>query len=111
MFNGVSLGQIVNMKVRITNISGKQVAGIKWITSFRDKFGDLITKVRLKSEDVIEVGNSTEITLQSRINEFSAEDQRLAAFDLLTGKVQHQPEVLLFGDGSKLDASKEKAAN
>lgn len=106
--NGVTFGQIAELRVRLTNTSAKQLSGVKWVLELRDKFGDVVGRIRLKSEKVVEAGESTEETFQSRLNQFSADDRKLAAYDVSSGKAVPIPDVVLFGDSTKLDAPSEK---
>lgn len=98
----------INFAFEIENKGQKDIAGIKGVAVFRDKFGDTVASVPLKSETAVPAGQTVSVKLGKEYNQFSDEDRRLANIDATSIAFELTPEVVLFADGSKFEAPSAK---
>ena len=72
--------------------------------SFKDIFGDPIKQVRLSSDEAIKARKSFVYKGGIDINQFIDEDTKLASTPKEKIQFSFVPEVILFEDGSKIEA-------
>jgi hypothetical protein len=105
-FRDMDVHSRINMAFEIANKGAKDISGIKGIATFRDKFGDTISAVNMKSEDTIPAGKTVTIKLGKDFSEFNDEDRKLASLDAASAQFELAPEVILFADGTKFELPK-----
>jgi len=96
----------ISFEFEIDNKGAKDIAGIKGLASFRDKFGDRIAGVSMKTEEAIPAGKSVRVRLGKDYSEFNDNDRKLVNLDVHTATFELAPEVILFADGSKFESPK-----
>tara|TARA_Y100001960_G_C14396901_1_gene691449 strand:- start:115 stop:765 length:651 start_codon:yes stop_codon:yes gene_type:complete len=91
----------VNMEIKFTNGSGKNIKGIKGTAEINDIFDDNITQFNLSLDEPIAAGESFVYEGGVTTNQFDSGDKKLIStpFDRL--KFKFKPEVILFEDGTK----------
>ena len=94
---------------KIVNKSDKDITGIKGIGVFYDKFGDEIYSSGLKIDfkdinGVLAQGAEYEYTGGTRINQFIDEEVKFATSSTADLKFEYRPEVVLFKDGTSIEA-------
>ncbi len=99
-----NLQSFITLDVDIKNNSTKEIAGLKGIVRFFDKFGDLIISFRFGDDTLnIPEGDSLESTFTWGYNEFMDGDNKFVNTSLEGMKYKFEPEQILFKDGTKLD--------
>jgi hypothetical protein len=86
----------------ITNNSGKDIDGIKGGVLFYDKFGDRLAANGLTYEKPLKNGQTINYTLYYDYNQFIDRDVKLKNSDLDKLKIEWEPGVILFNDGTSL---------
>lgn len=90
----------------IMNRTGKAISGVKGVTVFDDQFGAEISRMSLSmDEDVAPNSTRTIEGYGKDINQFEADDQKLATTPFSKIKATFIPEMIVFADGSKLGST------
>lgn len=94
----------ITLDIDIKNNSTKEIAGLKGIIHFFDKFGDLIVSFGFGDDTLnIPAGDSFKGTLSWDYNQFMDEHNKFVNTSLEGMKYKFEPEQILFEDGTKLD--------
>lgn len=95
----------VQFVIAIQNKTGKDIAGVKGGMQFNDMFGTEIKTVLLSIDDTVKAGQMfTTSDYGLELNRFVDNDTRLAVTDLSKMKVTWHPEMVIFSDGTKMEA-------
>lgn len=92
------------MKLSYENRSGKDIRGFKGVLIYNDLFGDQITALKLKEDHILKNGQTIQVSKQVDYNQFIDKDKKLRETSLDSMKIEWQPEVILFTDGTSLSA-------
>lgn len=90
--------------IAFSNKSDKPISGIKGVAMFNDMFGDLIMRSNLTTDKTIQPGKTLVWNGVIDYNQFLDSDVKLRNSDPDKIKFDFEPEVIVFADGSKLDA-------
>ena len=96
----------IDLTFEFENKGTKDIAGVKGVSTFKDKFGDKLSSSGLKVEQTLPAGKTTTVRLSRKFNQFDDEDRKLANADAANLTFELAPEVVLFADGSKFEAPK-----
>jgi len=89
------------IKIGFENHTDKDLMGVKGVVIFKDIFGDIIKKVGLSNDDI--KAHKTHVWVGTLgYNQFMDQDNKLrtTSFDKL--KIEWEPEVYIFADGSQM---------
>lgn len=92
----------INIGLRITNQTTKDIRGFKGIIHFSDLFGSRILSVGLTFEDEIKAGQSVAEQRGVSYNPYSKEDNRLADIELKDLRIDFVTTQVIFTDGTEL---------
>lgn len=101
------IGKRVNFLFEVENKGAKAITGIKGEAIFKDRFGDQLADGNLKFEETIEPGKTIKTTLGRSLNPFMAGDKKLVNSDASSITLQFTPSMVIFQDGSKVEAPAE----
>jgi hypothetical protein len=107
-FRDLDVENYIRLAIEFNNKGSKGIAGLKGMATFKDKFGDTVSELPIKVEQQIPAGKTVTVKLQKRYNQFSEEDRRLANLNAASTNFTVAPEVVLFSDGTKFEATKIK---
>lgn len=93
------------MDIDVSNKSGKAITGIKGLLTVRDAFGDKVMERNLKTDTTIPAGTTKRLQLSRDYSKFDTRDRKEAAIDASKTSSEFAPEVVLFGDGTKFEAT------
>lgn len=89
----------------VDNHTAKAISGIKGTVVFKDQFGANIERMSLSMDEDIAPKRSRTITGYGKdINQFEANDTKLAVTPLAKMHVTFEPQIINFADGSTLSA-------
>jgi hypothetical protein len=94
----------ISLELGFQNKGTKDIAGFKGYTVFNDMFGDKIINVTLSYDDPIKAGETVRWAGAVDYNQFKDEHRKLVATD--TAKIQFKfvPTMIIFADGTKMQA-------
>lgn len=107
-FRDMDVESYVRFGIEVENKGAKPIAGLKGTAMFKDKFGDTVSELPMKFEHDVAPGQTARFNLQKRFSQLNDEDRRLANLDPASVTFIVTPEVIIFGDGSKFEAPKQK---
>lgn len=85
----------------IQNNTDKEISGIKGVLHFKDMFGATIEDVGLSLDDGFAAHASKVVSEYGKdLNQFKDGDQKLGATDMEKMKVNFEPEMIVFSDGT-----------
>lgn len=91
--------------IAVQNKTGKDIAGVKGRLQFNDMFGTEIKSIGLSIDETVKAGQmfaTSEYGMD--VNQFEDGDTKLALTDLSKMKVIWHPEMVVFSDGTKMEA-------
>jgi hypothetical protein len=91
-----------DLKVAYSNKSTKTIAGVKGTLVFKNLFGDPITRVAIAMTDAVEPGKTVVWDGSTEYNQFERKDQELAFTPVEKMKVEFEPAMVVFADGTRL---------
>lgn len=91
-----------DLKVAYSNKSTKTVAGVKGALVFKNLFGDPITRVGIAMTDAVEPGKTVVWEGSTEYNQFEQKDHELAFTPVEKMKVEFEPAMVVFADGTQL---------
>lgn len=94
----------IAMRLAFQNRSQKPIAGVKGVAISQDMFGDTITVSRVSYDEGIPASGLREWNGSKHFNQFMDDDRKLASTPLEKIKFRFEPSVIVFEDGSKLEA-------
>ncbi|MFC5498152.1 hypothetical protein ACFPOE_11450 [Caenimonas terrae] len=106
--SGMLMDRRLEITVAYRNNGTKDIAGVKGALVVSDLFGDELSTFRISNDSTIRVGGST-IWSGGRSLQFNMgqnKDEKFAELPEDKYKVQWEPEVIVFTDGTKLSALK-----
>jgi len=95
----------LRLEIDVNNKSGKTITGIKGLLTVRDAFGDKVMERNLKTDTDIPAGTTKRLQLSRDYSKFDAQDRKEATIDASKTRSEFAPEVVLFGDGTKFEAT------
>lgn len=99
-----SYGQFIYMHVAFQNRGAKPIAGVKGIAIIRDMFGDTVARRRISYDKGIPVNGSKPLRELVGATRVDPADRRLAETPIEKLKFTFEPSVIIFDDGTKLEA-------
>lgn len=90
------------INIGFENHSTKDLIGVKGVVVFKDIFGDVIKRVGLSNDDDIGAGKTHKWVGTLDYNQFMDKDNKLRTTPFEKLKIEWEPEVYLFSDGSEL---------
>ena len=101
-FNSSRYSDDFVIKIGFENHTDKDLVGVKGVVIFKDIFGDVIKKVGLSNDDDIKAHKTHTWVGTLDYNQFMDPDNKLrtTSFDKL--KIEWEPEVYIFSDGSQM---------
>lgn len=107
-YSGIEMDRKLSVTFAYKNNSSKVIAGVKGLVTVRDLFGDEISGFQISNDETIKPGQIVYWT-GSRSLKYSIgnnKDQKLVGLADDKFKVEWDPEVVVFADGTKLSATK-----
>ncbi len=98
----------LSFSIQQTNKSAKDIRGYKGVFAIKDIFGDEIIKVSYKSDEVLRAGQSKKEEMSLNYNQFTNSHQKLRAAAMENLRVEWQPEMIMFADGTALGLNGEQ---
>lgn len=96
--------EYITIKVAYENHTGKDIRGFKGVTVFKDLFGDVILKVSLKEDAPLKAGAKRNVSRMIDFNQFTDGDTKLRSTEMDNLRMDWEPSVILFTDGTSLEA-------
>ncbi|MGD9581544.1 MAG: hypothetical protein AB7V50_09235 [Vampirovibrionia bacterium] len=94
----------ISIAIAFKNKGDKDIAGVKGETYFNDIFGDNIKTLSLSLDEEIKANDTLNYLGSINYNQFMPEDTKLANTEIDKIKFTFKPSVILFKDGTKLEA-------
>ena len=95
----------LSLLLAVQNHTSKAVSGVKGRLVFKDQFGSDITGMTLSLDEDITPNSARSINGYGKdINQFEDSDTKLAVTPLSKMKVTFEPEMVVFADGTKMEA-------
>lgn len=94
----------LNLHFEMENKGEKTIVGLKGEGVLTDRFGDKVSETSMKIEETIPQGKVVKTSLGRSYNQFREEDKKLANVDAATCTFTFTPTVVLFSDGTKVEA-------
>lgn len=88
----------------VENKSDREIAAVKGTVHFRDVFGDPVMSMGVGIDNAIPPGGRATWTGSLDFNQFMDDHKRLRATPLEKMKVVFEPLVIIFSDGSRMEA-------
>ncbi len=98
----------ITIKLSYENHSARDIRGFKGMVVWRDLFGDEVRKNSLKEDQILKAGETRRVSRTLAYNKFDSGDQLLLSKSLDNLKVEWLPAMIVFTDGSKLQAGDEQ---
>lgn len=99
----------LSFNIQQTNKSAKDIRGFKGVFAIKDIFGDEIIKISFKSDDVLRTGQSKKDKMSLNYNQFMDSHQKLRSTAMENLRVEWQPEMIMFADGTALNLTGEQS--
>jgi len=99
-----NVSDVITIELALENKGKTDIAGVKGTTVFQDMFGDVIKQINLSYDGGIPAGKSVTWTGTLRYNQFDTNDAKLRSVDMSKLKFSFIPSVVVFSDGTKLEA-------
>ena len=99
----------LSFNIQQTNKSAKDIRGFKGVFAIKDIFGDEIIKISFKSDDVLRTGQSKKDKMSLNYNQFMDSHQKLRSTAMENLRVEWQPEMIMFADGTALNLNGEQS--
>lgn len=99
----------LSFNIQQTNKSAKDIRGFKGVFAIKDIFGDEIIKISFKSDDVLRTGQSKKDKMSLNYNQFMDAHQKLRSTAMENLRVEWQPEMIMFADGTALNLNGEQS--
>jgi hypothetical protein len=90
------------------NKSAKDIRGFKGIFIIKDIFGDDVTRITFKGDEVLRAGQSKKSKMSVDYNQFLERDKKLGSTEMENLRIEWQPEVVMFIDGTALGLNGEQ---
>ncbi|MEN5338943.1 hypothetical protein ABE583_02975 [Stenotrophomonas sp. TWI143] len=105
-FSGIVTDEMLAIRVGYQNNTQKPVSGVKGTLVVSDLFGDKITEFAISMDETIAVGHTVTWSGQRSVKYSIGDnnDRKLVSLDDSKYKVVWNPQVIVFADGSKLEA-------
>ena len=104
-FDAGRYSERLDLLLAVQNKTAKPVSGIKGSLIFKDQFGTEITSMNLSLDEDVAPNASRSISGYGKdINQFEDSDTKLAVTPLSKMHVTFEPQMIVFGDGTKLEA-------
>lgn len=98
----------LSFNIQQTNKSAKDIRGFKGVFAIKDIFGDEIIKISFKSDDGLRAGQSKKEEMGLNYNQFMDSHQKLRSTAMENLRVEWQPEMIMFADGTALNLQGEQ---
>jgi len=92
----------ITLKIAVQNNTDKAISGVKGLATFKDIFGDVITRSQILITEGIQPKGQYIWPGAMDYNEFEHSDQTLRNTPFEKIKFAFQPEMIVFADGSKV---------
>lgn len=98
----------LSFAVQQMNKSAKDIRGYKGTFAIKDIFGDEIVRISYKSDDVLRAGQSKKEEMGLNYNQFMDSHKKLRSTSMENLRVEWQPEMIMFADGTALNLQGEQ---
>jgi hypothetical protein len=96
--------EYITIKTMYENKSGKDIRGFKGIVQFNDLFGAEIMPLNISEDSPLKNGETKNQTWTLKYNQFIDKHMKLRGTELGSLKVEWKPQIILFADGTSLEA-------
>lgn len=94
----------IEIKLAFANKSDKEISGIKGLAVFKNQFGDTIQKSGVEFDEDLPAHGQKEVERSRHFNQFDSDDVKFAGTEFEKIKMEFEPLMIIFKDGSKLEA-------
>lgn len=98
----------LTFSVQQINKSAKDIRGFKGVFAIKDIFGDEIIRISYKSDVVLRAGQSKKDEMGMNYNQFMDSHKKLGSMAMENLRIQWQPEMVMFADGTALNLQGEQ---
>lgn len=98
----------LSFSVQQMNKSAKDIRGFKGVFAIKDIFGDELIRISYKSDDVLRAGQSKKEEMGMNYNQFMDSHKKLRSTAMENLRVEWQPEMIMFADGTALNLQGEQ---
>jgi hypothetical protein len=99
----------LSFTVQQMNKSAKDIRGYKGTFAIKDIFGDELIKISYKSDEVLRAGQSKKEEMGLSYNQFMDSHKKLRSTAMDNLRIEWQPEMIMFADGTALGLNGEQA--
>lgn len=103
-FQQADYQEYVTVKTMYENKSGKDIRGFKGSIVFNDLFGVEIMPLNISEDNPLRAGESKNTTWTLKYNQFIDKHVKLRNTALESLKIEWKPQIILFADGTSLEA-------
>lgn len=95
----------LHLRIHVRNQGTRALRGVRGALVFHNTFGQVVARVDANIERDLAPSSEDDVVLSKTYNQFRDEDRAMRNFDLSRGRVEWEPEQIVFADGTQVEVA------